>query len=351
MNRKAFTLVELLVVITIIGILVGLTATAAVSARRRAKIAAVVMEVKQLEMACQAYKEKFGEYPPDFAGVDGSLDTDKINYPIQNAAQNAVLRHLARAFPRYQPGVPSGVTSTPWKGFVADVKLGWNLDISKVNYISPVCALAFWLGGQPNWLPASTGVTVTLADGSTTVLQAKPVSGFLGFAADPTNPFASSTVCTSRMKPFFDFDPNCIYFGTLPNGGLAFWPSSAYGASNVTSPVVYLRANNSTYLADGSTAIIRCSGLVCPAIDTRLSNVPGTANYNNSQPQVYTWVNPASFQIFSSGLDTTYGQLSQNGNPLVLTDRLYFPTSENYAPQTYDDITNFSGGTLEDAIP
>ena len=64
MNRKAFTLVELLVVITIIGILTGLVTAAAVAARRRAKIATVVMEVKQLEAACQAYKEKFGEYPP-----------------------------------------------------------------------------------------------------------------------------------------------------------------------------------------------------------------------------------------------------------------------------------------------
>ena len=65
---------ELLVVITIIGILTGLVTAAAVAARRRAKIATVVMEVKQLETACQVYKEKFGEYPPDFAGVMASTE-------------------------------------------------------------------------------------------------------------------------------------------------------------------------------------------------------------------------------------------------------------------------------------
>jgi hypothetical protein len=30
---------------------------------------------------------------------------------------------------------------------------------------------------------------------------------------------------------------------------------------------------------------------------------------------------------------------------------LLFPSGDNYAPNTYDDITNFSNGTLEDQIP
>ena len=62
-------------------------------------------------------------------------------------------------------------------------------------------------------------------------------------------------------------------------------------------------------------------------------------------------MNQQSVQIFSSGLDTLYGTLTNNGNASILTDRLYFPTGDNYSPQTYDDITNFSGGTLEDKIP
>ena len=66
---RGFTLVEMLVVITIIGILAGLAIPAVIVARNRAKITAVAMDIKQLEMACQHYKEKFGEYPPDFAFV------------------------------------------------------------------------------------------------------------------------------------------------------------------------------------------------------------------------------------------------------------------------------------------
>ncbi len=76
-RAAGFTLVEMLVVITIIGILAGLVIPAVVVAMRKAKEATIVMEISQLDMALKAYKEKFGEYPPDFAGLDGSLDTDE----------------------------------------------------------------------------------------------------------------------------------------------------------------------------------------------------------------------------------------------------------------------------------
>jgi len=36
---------------------------------------------------------------------------------------------------------------------------------------------------------------------------------------------------------------------------------------------------------------------------------------------------------------------------VVLSVRCNFPTGDNYGTNTYDDITNSSSGTLEDAIP
>ena len=115
--------------------------------------------------------------------------------------------------------------------------------------------------------------------------------------------------------------------------------------------IAYFRAENSayTYVDSTNTTVVKSVtdtniAKVCPAIDTRLSN-PATP--------VWTWVNPQSFQIFSSGLDCTYSSLVSPSGQTYPTDRLMFPSGGNYDPtgHTYDDITNFSGGTLESAMP
>lgn len=103
LTRSGFTLVEMLTVIAIIGILVSLMAGAVVVVRARVQKAAISAELKQLEMALEAYKTMYGEYPPD--GTDTT----------------AVKRHLAKAYPR-----------------------ATNLNVTGVK---PENALVFWLGG------------------------------------------------------------------------------------------------------------------------------------------------------------------------------------------------------------
>ncbi len=320
----------MLVVVAIIGILAGLVTAAAIAARKRAKIATVGFEIKQLEAACESYKAKFGEYPPDFSG---DLTTA--------AAQNIILRHLAKAFPRYIPGVPTGGGQTGFNGFLADVKAGWGLDPTSndSNYVlSPETALTFWLGGCPQWKPSYAPT-----DPNT------PVTSFAGFAADPTNPFSPVATCPSRIPPFYDFNLTSLYFksggsrsSTPPVvGGLMAWPSTACDKTqNPLAPLAYFRAENSCYTVDGTAAgTIKTvptpvtSAIVVPAVDSRLTT---GANY--------VWINPQSIQIFCSGLD---GQYAAAGK---ITTPLQFPSGANYQPQTFDDITNFcTNGTLDDS--
>ena len=66
-TSAGFTLVELLVVITIIGILAGLAVPAIFSAISTANSTAMKMELNSLETAVQKYQEKYGDYPPDFS--------------------------------------------------------------------------------------------------------------------------------------------------------------------------------------------------------------------------------------------------------------------------------------------
>ncbi len=69
--RRGFTLVEMLTVIVIIGILAGLITAVALHARASVKVSAVRMEIGNMQTALDAYKLKYGDYPPDFTDHNG----------------------------------------------------------------------------------------------------------------------------------------------------------------------------------------------------------------------------------------------------------------------------------------
>ncbi len=223
--------------------------------------------------------------------------------------------------------------------------------------------MAFWLGGIPdpnnNYVPS-------------------------GFGADPTNPislppqtvayYPSPPICASRITPFFDFDSTRLKKIQGPNSSrqpgytCLYWPQgmvvdTTTFAENVTGAITYFRAENNMYTVTYATGAVTVSAAktqqdmadssngatgvwVYPAFDTRTS---ATATI----PHVINWINPSSVQIFSSGLDSRFGNILPPTMANGLTDSgLQFPTGENYVqPYTFDDISNFSGGKLEDAIP
>jgi prepilin-type processing-associated H-X9-DG protein/prepilin-type N-terminal cleavage/methylation domain-containing protein len=67
-SRRAFTLVELLVIIAIIAILAAMLLPALGRARENAKTAACANNLKQLGLAIAMYGEEFGIYPPGYTG-------------------------------------------------------------------------------------------------------------------------------------------------------------------------------------------------------------------------------------------------------------------------------------------
>ena len=91
-RKAAFTLVELLVVVSVIALLAALLMPAIQSVQQTAKISATRTEVNQLQLALNMYFEAFGEYPPDsFSGTFRRHNggTDDVN-PDNNFANLTV---------------------------------------------------------------------------------------------------------------------------------------------------------------------------------------------------------------------------------------------------------------------
>ena len=87
-RQPAFTLIELLVVIAIIGILAALVFPALKAAKIAGLRGKVHAEMRTVEMAIEAYKTKYGFYPPDngfFPPANGKPDPYKtVNNQLPN---------------------------------------------------------------------------------------------------------------------------------------------------------------------------------------------------------------------------------------------------------------------------
>lgn len=75
LTRKAFTLIELLTVIAIIGILAGMVIGVTAMVQRRAKVAASKSSFQQWAAAIEQYKSTYGKYPYLNNKFEASADT------------------------------------------------------------------------------------------------------------------------------------------------------------------------------------------------------------------------------------------------------------------------------------
>ncbi len=273
-SRRAVTLIEWLTVAVIIGALAVLFFMLAISGRvlgpRPHPKSAHALKLKQFEMAIYAYKERFGEFPPD------GLPTGE--YTKQELFED----HIRKAFP--------DCTSEA-------LAYGWT---TYGQYQTPATALVFWLGGVAD----ETG---------------KPI----GFSADPANPFDMET--TARIGPFLsEFDTDRLSCDPNHEGVWAYYPTVA--ARQTGDPdwaIRYYRAENGTYADKGSV----------PFRDSR-----GSGPAAGDGP----WVNPRTFQIISPGV---------KGSPFVEAgDNPRFPDGP-YTQAQFEMMSNFTIGTMEDAMP
>ena len=109
-RRGGFTLTELLIGITIIGLLVGLLAVAGAGVIDRAREFSVSAEIIQLNQATENFNTQFGFYPPSFEQFKRTVNTvDSAPLGIVNSEAAQLLPFLNKISPNHQELAPSPV--------------------------------------------------------------------------------------------------------------------------------------------------------------------------------------------------------------------------------------------------
>lgn len=297
--RAAFTLVELLMVITIIGILVGLIVPAAMYAMRSVKANAIAMEVSTIANAIDQYKNKYGDYPPD--GTD-----DKI-----------FSRHCRKLF--------QGIAVSELTALTA----GTTCKRGGAGVMDPPEALVFFLGG----------------------FSADPVHPFTGpggpLVATPAGSKSPYQYNVDRNEPLYEFNESQLSLTVFLDNGNEITVSDD-DALNSTAPAGYPGDYIPVYHPKGKTAPFVYFDSRTYSLGGAFFNAYDTVGYGVARPykagsatsytvntsvspvfpgdtpaklaindKYYRYVNDRTFQVISAGLDDSYGGIaSSSGAPL-----------------------------------
>lgn len=353
-TRVAFTLVELLVVITIIGILAALITAAGAGALKRAQQARIKTEVDQLAMALQTYKDTAGSYPPN-CQTDDSGDAPDPATGDEPLNETQVLtdlkRHLKQAFPRHRESenLLRVLVGLPAVGGDAA-----NYQRLLAGGMTSGEALVFWLGGfssDPKYPISGEGGPSFRIDNLSS--PATPDT------ADPIEsrkwvyPFEIARLQPRNSENYFDTSEDRFIVYTVNINGvnqqrrINFWQ---YTPSKSEQPLLYFdvsRHEPSAATDPPAATRLNPSALHVHAIKSRSESA-------GAIPPIQ-FANKGKFQILHAGIDDEWGedafeQMSVHELQDNWADYLLFPDGP-FTGDVADTITNFSEGTLEASQP
>ncbi len=188
---NGFTLIELLVVISIIVVIAALLIPAASAMVRKANLQRAMSERDQLETAIDAYKAKYGFYPP--SNATGNALTNQLYYELLGTTNTTA------AFVTLDGGSQINVGNVPQifavSAFMNCSKPGGGEDsIPATTFLSGLKA------GETasNGVPGVTTYTF-IATAANSDLSYQPMPGVSSFAGKPANPWRY--VCPGTNNP------------------------------------------------------------------------------------------------------------------------------------------------------
>ena len=300
-NRNAFTLVELMIVVVIIGILVGISSPFIYRALTRAKEFRIEFEMNELDAAVRKFDTDHNFFPP---AIGPGLEIDPTG--DRNVELAKFRRYLNRIAPNNDESGSGGLDKW-WD------QVGCKLDAES--------SLVFWLSGL-------------------CTSKQYPLSGNAMIARDPNMmplaPYnANNNIrdvelsVTIDRSVFFDFDV----------GQLETTPANA--AANLSG----IKSYNQPEGKSGESLAYRYRDFRSyESTDAMVADAYHNGVDGNGDPIFF---NPDSFQIVGPGID---GRITGLTDPMAVpvTDVMVLEVpSVNSDPDQDDNITNFSNGRLD----
>jgi prepilin-type N-terminal cleavage/methylation domain-containing protein len=324
-NRIGMTLIEILVVISIIAILAGMLLPVIGAVRRRGQVTATVLEIQNLKNAIEQYKHKFGDYPPD--------GSNRVVFQ----------RHIRIAFPRIAPQEIANLNS-----LIVDSHN------PAVTTLDAAEALVFFLGGfsdDPRFPFTAKGGPLTgnrslglfefdparLSIDSTTInigTTSNPI--IVSLSTDETALHNQASAERDIFPVYFpkSSDVPFVYFDSRTYMPRSIYTYNGYAVAPVQYPPAEWCAGN-----PHKHPVTAITGIARPYRGDEARQATAADAYP------YKWVNSNTFQIIAAGLNNDFGG---NLNP---PNYKRYPSGFYYSEGDNSNITSFSQGTLEDDIP
>ena len=297
-RRNAFTLIELLIVIAIIGILIGFLVPAVSGALKRARVTSVRAEISQLETAIGKFRSVYNMDPPSQITLYGLASGW-----TGDANSRALIRQL---WPQFNFAIDRDINGD---GTAGD---------APITLTSGEC-LVFFLGG----------ISTTNIVGN--------IGSCTGFSKNPADPLARGG---TREAPLFEFLPNRFTDAGTANG----FPEYRDPLPTQTMPYLYFSAYDGTGYATAGEF-----------------GAPGlTEPYRQGTTATSGYWKPNSYQIISPGYDRAYGfggafvptgtdRLPSGTTVSSQYPNAYTSTAPTGAQRAFeaDNITNLASGELQ----
>jgi prepilin-type N-terminal cleavage/methylation domain-containing protein len=316
-RRYGFTLVEMLVVITIIAILAGLVLVGAGAARTFVRRGAILTEMDNLSGSLQEYEKKYGSYPPNTV----QASTIPVSDPTVLYAD--LKRHFKQAFSKHQE--PDDV-------FKALAGIAPASGVMVQGGMNGAEALCFYLGGfsDDQRYPISGPGGPSFASGDVEDLEGRSANAIHSFELSRLGPRAANGQFDATKGRF-------VRYRVLVNGQpqvrqINLW---TYASANSTQPYIYFDTSRYKPMQYDPQTL----GVVA------LKTLPSGGG---TQIQ---FANPKSFQILHAGLDNNWGDFSKLSSRMIAKDQGIVYPNGPFTEDLADNLANFSRTTLEDSEP